>query len=271
MAAVMSTTRPIFLITDLGPAGHYAGQLRAVISSIAPAAPIHDLAHGIEPWAVDEGAWLLETALPVLPPSAIVLAVVDPGVGTHRREMLVASDGRLFVGPDNGLLSAAFPPGVRAGGGALGADARELCSPQFRRPHVSATFHGRDIFAPAAAHLANGLDYRLLGPPIADPVLLPPFEGQPGPLGELHGRVVHIDRFGNLITTIRAAQLFPAFEISVGTALVDCRVNTFGTAPRDVPFCHVDSSGFIAIAINQASAALALGVQRAAPVVVRAR
>jgi S-adenosyl-L-methionine hydrolase (adenosine-forming) len=267
----MSTTRPIFLLTDFGLAGHYAGQLRAVIASIAPAAPIHDLAHGVDPWAVDEGAWMLETALHVLPPAAIVVAVVDPGVGTHRREMVVASEGRLFVGPDNGLLSAAFPPGARLGGLPLGVDARELCAPQFRRPHVSATFHGRDVFAPAAAHLANGLDYRLLGPPLADPVLLPPFEGQPGALGELHGHVVHIDRFGNLITTIRAAQLFPAFEICVGTAVVDCRVNTFGTAPRDLPFCHVDSSGFIAIAVNQASAAAALGVERGAPMVVRAR
>lgn len=262
--------RPIFLLSDFGLASAFAGQVRAVIAGIAPGASVIDLAHDVSPFAVEEGAWLLETSLAVLPPGAVVMAVVDPGVGGARRELVVASGGHLFVGPDNGLLSAAF--GDRLPGGTRPeTDVRELCSPQFRRPHVSPTFHGRDIFAPAAAHLANGVDYRLLGPPMGDAAIFPAFAAAPGEHGELGGRVVHIDRFGNLITTIRPAQLFPRFVIEAGGAAVDSHVRTFSDAPEGVPFCYADSSGFIAIAVNEGSAAETIGLRRGDPVTVRAR
>jgi S-adenosylmethionine hydrolase len=235
--------------------------------------PIHDLTHEVAPFAIDEGAWLLETALQVLSEDAVVLAVVDPGVGTARRPIVVASGGRHFVGPDNGLLSAAFPEAMREGREATGGepDVRELCAAQFQRPHVSATFHGRDIFAPAAAHLAAGLDYCHLGPDAPGPVLLPAFCGRPGDFGELHGYVVHVDRYGNLITTVRGEQLFPEFAIEVGGHKVDTHVHTFADAPPGQPFCHGDSSGFLAIAINQGDAARELGVARGDAVRVVAR
>jgi hypothetical protein len=264
-------TRPIFLLTDFGLDDTYAGQVKAVIAGIAPAASIFDLSHAVSPFAIEEGAWLLETALQALPANAVVLGVVDPGVGTVRREIVIASGGRLFVGPDNGLLSAAFGEGTPGLARTGSTDVRELCAPEFRRPHVSATFHGRDIFAPAAAHLANGVDYRMMGPPVTGVTVLPPFGATTGAPGELQAKVIHIDRFGNLITTVRAAQLFPSFEITVGATLIDRRVHTFAEAPEGLPFCHADSSGFIAIAVNCGSAAETLGARPGDAVTVRAR
>jgi S-adenosylmethionine hydrolase len=273
-------TRPIVLLTDFGHTGTYVGQVKAVIVGIAPDAPVIDLTHDVAPYAIEEGAWMLECALPVLPEDAVVLAVVDPGVGSQRAEVVISAQGRLFVGPDNGLLSCAIPRSSRdelaAPGPACVAthpdiDIRELCEPLIRRPHVSATFHGRDIFAPAAAHLARGLDHRLVGPPLAEVTAFAAFEGRPGRWGELRGHVIHIDRYGNVVTTIRAGQVFPQFEVHVGGAAVDRHFRTFADAPPGVPFCHADSSGYIAIALNQDDAARALGVRRGDPVVVYAR
>lgn len=264
-------TRPIFLLTDFGTRDSYAGQVRAVIAGIAPHSLVVDLTHDVEPFAVDHGAWLLESALPALPPSAVVMAVVDPGVGSARRGLLVLREGRAFIGPDNGVLSCAFPTELRDGRGGESPDVRELTHPRFHRPTVSATFHARDIFGPVAAHIAAGVDYREVGPPAVNPVLLPPCCGQPAAMGELHGEVVHVDRFGNLVTTIRAAQLFPSFELEVAGRVIARHVRTFADAPPAEPFCHVDSSGFIAIAVNMGSAAATLGVGRRTPVVVRAR
>lgn len=260
---------PIFLLTDFGTRDHYAGQVKAVILGIAPGATIVDLTHDATPFDAEHGAWLLETALPALPERAVVMAVVDPGVGSARREMVVPCGGRLFVGPDNGVLSAAFPGAVRDGREANALDVRELCEPQFRRTNVSNTFHGRDIFAPAAAHLSRGLDYRRLGPPVPGPLVLPPFGGEPAGFGELRGRVIHVDRFGNVITTIRAAQMFPTCTVEVAGRPIGSRVRTFADAPAGVPFCHADSSGFLAIALNRGNAAAELGIDRNDPVVVR--
>lgn len=266
-------SRPLFLLTDYGTRDTYVGQVKAVIAGVAPGAPVIDLTHEVSPFAVDEGAWLLETALPVLPENAVVVAVVDPGVGSSRRALVVAAGGRLFIGPDNGLLSAVFGE-ERRGGAATGTDAidaRELCEAQLWRPQVSATFHGRDVFAPAAAHFAAGLDYRHAGPPVADPVLLPPFCGRPDGFERLVGEVIHVDRYGNLVTTIRAAQLFPRFALEVCGHMVDTRVRTFADAPDDRPFCHVDSSGFLAVAVREGSAAAAIEAERGDRVVLHCR
>ncbi len=270
-------TRPIFLLTDFGTRDSFVGQMRAVMATVAPGAALHDLTHEIEPFAVDEGAWALDVAVDVLPADAVVCAVVDPGVGTGRRALCVQRDGRTFVGPDNGLLSVAYAEETRDRAEGAGSvvrlspadQATELCSPQYWAPRPSATFHGRDIFAPVAAQVANGIDTRLLGAPVAEAVVLATCCGQPSEAArELHGCVVHVDRFGNLVTTVRAAQLFPLFEIRIGDVVVDRHVRTFANAGAEVPFCYVDSSGYIAVAINRASAAATLGVGRGEPVVV---
>lgn len=271
-------TPPIIMLTDFGTRDAYAGQVKAVIAAIAPAAPIIDLTHDIAPYAIDEGAWMLEVTLPLLPPRAIVLGVVDPGVGTARAEVAIGVGGRTFVGPDNGLFSALLPEASRealTAPGPLpapeGGVAVELSDPRFHRPTVSATFHGRDIFGPSAAHLAAGVAITDLGPPRATLTAFPAFCGRPARPGVLDGYVVHIDRYGNLITTIRAHQLFPAFVLELAGHEVDRHVRTFADAPPGVPFCHVDSSGFLAIALNRGNAAQHLGVERGAPVRVRAR
>ncbi len=274
-------SRPIVLLSDFGARDASVGQMRAVIAGIAPSASTIDLTHEIEPFAVDEGAWTLDIALSVLPSNAVVLAVVDPGVGGIRRPIAIQSGGRSFIGPDNGLLSAAFdqahriaalpgrPAQVRLSGGA--PDVRELTNPQFQRAHVSPTFHGRDIFAPAAAYLAAGLDFRHLGAPRHDAWVYPPFAGDPGPLGELRAAVIHVDRFGNLITTIRAAEIFPLFTLEIGGETVDQRVRTFSEAPNGAPFCYADSSGYLGVAVDQGSAAERLGASRGTPVTLRSR
>ena len=273
-----AVTRPVFLLTDFGARDPHAGQVRAVIAGIAPGAPIHDLSHEVEPFAVDEGAWMLECALPFLPDDAVVMAVVDPGVGTTRRPIAVAREGRVFVGPDNGLLSALVSDDLRGAlapqGGALllprgEVEAREIAAHEFRLPDVSHTFHGRDIFAPAVAHLAAGLDYRELGPPITRIQALPPFRGANAGNECLDGRVIHVDHFGNLITTIREGQIVEPSEVEVAGHIVSTRVQTFAEAPPGTPCCYVDSSGFLAIAVNQGSAERVLGVERGEPVRVR--
>ncbi len=253
---------PIFLLTDFGTRDSYVGQVKAVIAGIAPRCPLIDLSHEIEPYAVDEAAWMLETALPHLPPRAVVLAVVDPGVGTDRRALAVRVDGRSFVGPDNGILS----PALRAGPARAAPFARELAAAHARREPISDTFHGRDVFAPAAARLATGTDFSQLGPPVDEPRLLPEFRAVPGGPGCLRGYVVHVDRYGNLITTVRASQVSRPFELEVAGARISTRVRTFAEGAGSRPFCHADSSGFIAVALNQASAADALGARRGDPV-----
>ncbi|MGD9933173.1 MAG: S-adenosyl-l-methionine hydroxide adenosyltransferase family protein [Dehalococcoidia bacterium] len=270
-------TRPIFLLTDFGTRDSFAGQMRAVMASVAPGVAVYDLTHEVEPFAIDEGVWQLDVALDALPEDAVVCAVVDPGVGSGRRALCVERDSRTLIGPDNGLLSAGYAEETRgradAGGSvvALGSADRatELCSPQYWAPRTSATFHGRDIFAPVAAHVAKGVDSKVLGTPVAEAVVFPACCGQPAAAArELHGYVVHVDRFGNLITTVRAAQLFPLFEIRIGGLVVDQRVRTFANSVEGVPFCYADSSGYLAIAINRASAAAALGIGRGEPVAV---
>ncbi len=273
-------THPIFLLTDFGSRDYHVGQVKAVIAGIAPASPIYDLSHEVEPFAVDEGAWMLEAGLRFLPTGAVVMAVVDPGVGTTRRPIAVVREGRAFVGPDNGLLSVLLPEepraGLPAGGGACAvppgeAEAREITSDRHRLAGASQTFHGRDIFAPAAAHLAAGGDCRELGPAISEMEALPPFGGTAAADGAVEGRVIHVDGFGNLITTIRVEQLPEASAVEVGGRVVWQRVQTFADVPPGTPCCYADSSGFVAIAVNLGSAARALGVARGQPVRARLR
>lgn len=255
----------IALLTDFGLRDSYVGQMKLVIAGIAPGVPIVDLCHDVEPQNVVQGAWLLETSLPYLPEGAVVVAVVDPGVGTDRRALALRVAGKTALAPDNGLLSgflahslrrSAIPGGSRV---SLPKDvvARAISNPAVVLPQVSATFHGRDVFAPAAAWLARGSDISRLGPPVDDIVALPPFEAERLPDGSLRGQVVHVDRFGNLITTIRADQLPAHFTVRVGASEPVPFVRTFADVEGNAPLCHIDSSGFLAVAVREGSAARA--------------
>lgn len=285
-----TVTRPVFLLTDFGLQDHYVGQVKGVIASLAPQSPIYDLTHDVAAFAVEEGAWLLETSIEALPLDAVVMAVVDPGVGTARRPLVVQVAAQTFIGPDNGLLSGVIEPttdarcavvdaAVPAGGsprrtvltGIRDVDVRELCEPSLMRRPVSNTFHARDVFAPAAAHIAAGADYRRAGPPLKEMLVFAPFCATPAGFGVLRGHVIHVDRYGNLVTTVRGAQLFAGFVVEVNGQTVDTHVRTFAEVPPGRPFCHVDSSGYVAVAMNQGDAASVLGASRGTPVRVLAR
>lgn len=200
----MSQRPTITLLTDFGLAGIYVGALHGVILTGCPDAAIIDLTHQVTPQAIREGAFLLDAAYRYCPPGSIHVAVVDPGVGTARRAIALRVPAiGTFIGPDNGLFTpilAAHPD----------AEARAITNPAFTRAGgggaISATFHGRDIFAPAAAHLAAGADFAAIGPALdaATLVRLPGFWATWANADErvVRGEIVHIDSFGNLVTNI---------------------------------------------------------------------
>ena len=254
-----SRTAPLVaLLTDFGTADGYVGVMKGVILDIAPGIPLVDLTHGVPAQDVRQGAWILHTAWQYLPAGSVCLAVVDPGVGTQRREVAFAAGGRLFVGPDNGLFSYVLNT-------APAAAAVLLDNPRYRLPSVSATFHGRDVFAPAAGHLAAGVPLGELGS-VIDPASLARLEvprPEPHPMGLL-GHVLHVDRFGNLITDfgpdfVASVFLDPRVRLRVGAAEITSRATTFAMGPADVPFALIDSSGHVAIAVRDGSAAARLG------------
>jgi S-adenosyl-L-methionine hydrolase (adenosine-forming) len=251
----------ITLTTDFGTRDTYVAEMKAAILSITRAVHVVDITHEVAPHDILEGALALETAAPRFPAGTIHVAVIDPGVGTPRRGLALAARDQTFVGPDNGL----FTPFLD--------DSRwrafELTAAEFRGDRVSQTFHGRDIFAPAAAHLARGLDLSRLGPPVTDPVRLSWPEARVAG-GRLGGAVVHIDRFGNLVTSIHAdaiASLGSGLAVRVAGRTLPL-VRTYGELGRGDPGALVGSSNRLEIAVNSGSAARALRAGRGTRVVV---
>lgn len=235
----------IALLTDFGQRDHYAGVMKAVITGIAPGARLIDVSHSVPSQAVLAGQRLLRASVPYFPPGTIFLAVIDPGVGSARRPMALRSGGHIFVGPDNGLFTPWLP----------GEVAVELASPEYRLPVTSATFHGRDVFAPAAAHLASGIPIERLGPRLMDPVLLSPPEPSKRKDGTIVGEVVYVDGFGNLITNIPAMR---GGSIHLGCHLVPVRHTYADAEPGDL-LALTSSEGELEIAVRDGSAAERLG------------
>jgi S-adenosyl-L-methionine hydrolase (adenosine-forming) len=255
---------PITFLSDYGSADEFAGVCRAVIARIAPEVTVIDLTHGIPRHAVRQGGFVLAGAIPFAPPG-VHLAVVDPGVGSERRAVAVrvASEDRLLVGPDNGLLA----PAIAGLGGAR--EAVDLRDSPFRLQRVSATFHGRDLFAPVAARLAAGAALAEAGEPI-DPASLTELE-LPEPLIEprrIVAHVLHIDGFGNALLDLGAEQLGDTFlrpgelaTMQTGeTRLTLPFTAGFSDVAAGEPLLYEDSSRFMAIAVNQGSAAATLGL-----------
>jgi S-adenosyl-L-methionine hydrolase (adenosine-forming) len=262
--------RPLItLLTDFGTADTYAGQMKGVIAGICPDATVIDLTHAVLPQQVAQGAFLLETALDAFPTGTIHVAVVDPGVGTDRAGLLIRTADRVFIGPDNGLLSCALPEEARPD--ALrriplprGVDATVL-PPELGRP-VSSTFHGRDIFAVAAARLAAGDEAITHGTAAGGMLAVPPFRATVrGRREMLDGHIVHIDRFGNLVTTVHASQLRRAAVtgerpvIHVGSERIEGFVRTYGQGAGLVAL--IGSSGYLEVAEVNGSAAVRLGAR----------
>jgi len=251
----------VSLTTDFGLRDHYVGVMKGVILGICPPAQIVDISHEVEPFQIAEGAFLIAQAWPYFPPGTVHLVVVDPGVGTGRRPILVEAAGQFFVAPDNGVLAMVWAAGPH--------QVRAISNQRYFRDPVSRTFHGRDIFAPVAAHLAAGLAASHLGLPIED-YLRPGFE-KPRRTGERTwtGAVLHVDRFGNIVTNFHISD-FPDLEtrnvaLTIGEreATVIAR-NYTECAPGEL-FLILASSGYVEVSIREASAARAIGCETGAP------
>ena len=244
----------ITLTTDFGDHDPYVGIMKGVILGLAPEARIVDLTHQIPPQNIDEAAFTLQSAQPYFPPGTVHLAVVDPGVGSARRPLLVSTGREIYVGPDNGLFSfaLAFPD----------AQAWALDRPEHWLPDVSRTFHGRDIFAPVAARAALGVPPPALGSPVSAPVVRPPLRAEQLGNGEITGHVIHVDRFGNLITNIPGDWL-TGHEWTCEIAGVQMRgpALTYAAARRGELLLLVSSNGTAEIAAREANAAARLGAR----------
>ena len=245
----------ITLLTDFGTADGYVGEMKGVLLSQAPLATIVDLTHEIAPQDVDGGRLALARIWRRFPAGTVHLAVVGPGVGTARRGLAVSSEGQFLVGPDNGLLSPAL----------IVAGSRAVALPI--PAQASATFHGRDVFAPAAAALATGATVESLGAVVEDPVIRRTPVPQRQPDGSIVGEVISIDRFGNAITNL-VGHL--GGTVAVG-AITLALVHAYGDVESGAPMALVGSTGLIEIAVRDGHGAAHLGLARGSPVTLRPR
>jgi len=252
--------RPLITFTsDFGLEDWFVGVVHGVLHGICPDSRIVDLTHAIPPGAVERAAFVLEAAAPDFPPGTVHLAVVDPGVGTARRALAVSAHRQLFVGPDNGLLGWALDD--------PSAETYELVEPKYFRQPVSRTFHGRDVFAPVAAHLALGVDLASFGPRVRDPVRRPPADAALRD-GQLVGRVMRIDRFGNALTNLHETAIAAAFPgaterdlaVLVGRRRIEGVARSYGDAPIGTVVAIMGSSGRVEIAQVGGAVAEYLGV-----------
>lgn len=263
----------ICLLTDYGLVDEFVGVVKAVLADLAPHTSTIDLTHDVAPFDVRAGSLTLARASTYLP-EGIVVAVVDPGVGTHRKGIAieVAGGAGVFVGPDNGLLA----PAVAIVGGA--ERVVELTNRAYQLDSPGPTFAGRDVFAPAAAHLANGVDLSELGPSLDPSLLIPGLVALPRLEGdELHAEVLWVDRFGNCQLNVGPDDVDAlGTPISVGVTATDAttdqivvhRVRTFADLGPGRIGAVVDSTGMIALAANQRSAASEIGLAAGDSVVI---
>ncbi|MDR3554848.1 MAG: SAM-dependent chlorinase/fluorinase [Syntrophobacteraceae bacterium] len=254
----------VTLLSDFGLQDEYVAVMKGVILEICPTARLLDISHLIAPQDVRSAAFVLYASHKYFPPGTIHLAVVDPGVGTDRRAVAIRTGTSFLVGPDNGLFSLLLKSQTDW-------EARRLENAQLRRTPVSSTFHGRDIFAPAAAHLARGVPFESLGrlcglisPPWAEPVI-----------GKevIQGQVIHIDRFGNSVTNVAIEVLrqkapVEKWVVRAGGWAVSM-AKTYGEVGAGEALALAGSTGFIEIAVNQGSAASKLKLHPGSEVTFR--
>jgi hypothetical protein len=259
--------RPVItLTTDFGTNDHFVGAMKGVIVDIVPEAQIVDITHAVQAYDVLDGALTIAQAYSYFPNGTIHLVVVDPGVGTARRPILASSDGFHFVAPDNGVLSMVYAKEERI-------HVRHITSEHYFRQPVSNTFHGRDIFAPVAAYLAKQVDSHKFGDEIEDFVKFAAPRPKPAGENKIRGVVLKIDRFGNLVTNVTAADvpaLFAAkpgaFKIVVGRGeITDIRTAYAEGGPGEV-FGILGSMGYLEIVANRAAAAQITGAVKGSEV-----
>jgi hypothetical protein len=252
----------ITLTTDFGTQDGYVGVMKGVICSVAPEARIVDITHEIEPGNVAQASFVLESFHTFYPEGTVNLVVVDPGVGSDRRALALESAGRFYIGPDNGVFEPVLGP-------ASEFRCYELTERKFHLKDISWTFHGRDIFAPSAARLSGGFPLEKLGKPVRDPVRQAVGARAEFKNGCLYGRVVHVDRFGNLITSITARDLDLLGSERSELTVYLCGVKIKGIAEyysqveRGRLLALVGSTERLEIAASLASAAVILGPEAA--------
>jgi S-adenosylmethionine hydrolase len=256
----------ITLLTDFGIKDGNVGVMKGVIWSITPSAKIADLSHNIQPQNLEEAALVLKRAVPYFSAGTVHTVVVDPGVGTDRRPMAARLGSQYFVGPDNGVISMWLEDARNQD---IPIQFFHLDKPQYWLAEISHVFHGRDIFAPSAAHLAGGVPIEKTGTSFDNPVLLdlshPVWSGN-----QIYGQVIHIDHFGNISTNIRMEHLkeFRGATVSLCGVNINGMVNTFGEKPVGSIVALIGSTGNLIVSVVNGSAAKLLKAEPGDPVTI---
>ncbi len=253
-------------MTDFGLADHYVAAMKGVILGICPQAELVDISHEITPFSIAEGAYTLAQAWKCFPKGTIHLAVVDPGVGSAREPVVISTMQHFFVVPNNGLITLVLKTSPVS-------KATHITNGRFFRKPVSETFHGRDIFAPVAAHLASGLPPSQFGPVISSTVISGFEKPKPIGPGRWQGVILKIDRFGNVISNLNwetcGRIATNPFQLKIGHSIVKQFCNTYGSAPNGKFFALKGSSGYVEVSLNQSNAAIRLGAIPGLPVELR--
>jgi S-adenosyl-L-methionine hydrolase (adenosine-forming) len=247
--------------TDFGLADHYVGTMKGVVLGICPNAHMVDISHDVRPYSIPDGAYLIAQAYRYFPKKTVHVVVVDPGVGTSRRPILLEAGGQYFIAPDNGVLAMIYSVEKHR--------IRLISNDRYFRHPVSRTFHGRDIFSPVAAHVAAGVPPAQIGKSIDD-YLRPAFL-KPARTGKRTwtGRILRIDRFGNIVTNFHTDD-FPGLEqrdfaMSIGPVQISVLAHNYSECPPGEPFLIFGSYGYLEVSMNQDSAAAKIRCDSGAP------
>ena len=260
----------VALLTDFGHQDHYVGAVKGAVLTACPRAALVDVGHEVPPHDVLSGAFALAACYRSFPAGTVFVAVVDPGVGSERRPLALKVGRHLFVGPDNGIFTLVLS-GARA-------RVHEITNQKLWGKERSRTFHARDIFGPVAGHLAGGTPLARVGPVVRDPVLLPIAPVREASADEWVATVLHVDRFGNLTTTLPEDRLEtllagaggdPNELVVVVEGVVMPLVRTYADVAEGEPCALVGSTGRLEVAVHKGNAARQLGASRGAPVTVR--
>jgi hypothetical protein len=252
----------IALLTDFGTKDYFIGAMKGVILSVNSEVKIIDMTHEIEPQNIQSAGFTLASCYRDFPSRTIFVAVVDPGVGSNRRAILVQTDKYFFVAPDNGLLTFIFENE---------SDLRvfELTNPKFFLEKVSRTFHGRDVFAPVAAWLSKGIAPNKFGSEVIDFIRVESAKPKVISASELEAAIIHVDRFGNLITNLKRSDLPEKFIIEINQTFIEKHLNFYAEAKQDEIFTIWGSAGYLEIAAFQNSASEILQVKAGEKILVK--
>lgn len=263
--------RIVALLTDYGTRDHYAGSLRGAVLAACPDAQVVDITHEVKAHGVREAAFMLRATVTAFPAGTVFVTVVDPGVGTDRRGLAIRAGGYVFVGPDNGVFSLILADHPEA-------EVRQLTNAGLFRAHVSSTFHGRDIFGPVGGALSRGTAFEEVGPSVDDPFRFEFPRTHRAAEGAFEGRVIYVDLYGNLVSSISLAEWAPLLAAANGDltefvvevdGVVLPVVTTFGDVPEDDGCAYLGSAGRLEVAVNLGSAAKRFGAAIGATVMLR--